>query len=617
MLKTRTLNNIFYAALLLSVSLLLYVYFVIHPDYRELLIENAEDEAIRYVSFLVRSHDLKNQPIEVGTIPASIGQDVGRFKQDEALIKLRVFDPGGKIVYSTLPKEIGNINKNDYFHNQVAAGKVYSKTVQKDSFTAEMEIVKFDLVETYVPIMLGSEFHGAVETYYDVSHSSQAIEDLTNHSIVMLGLVSFLLLSLLYYALRHADQSIVARVRAEQELRQNNEELEERIAERTGELMRLNENLNDEVAEKTLAQSALSEALIDMEAAKDKVDGIVRSVKDGILVVDQTESVVLMNHQAELLVGVSHSQAVGKSIHEIGMSESLRDVLSEALSSSGSKNIDFEIARPAPERPRILQARSSVFSDRGGQVLGSVVLLQDVTVERQIDYMKRDFLAMAAHELMTPLASIMGYSELLVSETAAQLKEEQRTEFLDYIYRKAESLSRIVDDLLDVSRIEAGYEISISRVEFDLSMVLERLVDVYRQSSIKHEFILESECRNCTLYADPVRIEQVLENLLSNAVKYSPAGGDIRVECKKEAGSCRFAIADQGLGMTAEQIEHIFDKFYRVDQTDTARQGLGLGMSITKHIIDLHGGDIEVSSRFGEGTTVAVHLPNKGAQSIN
>lgn len=613
MLKTHVLNGILFAALSLAGALILYIYFFIHPAYRELLVDHAEDESIRYVAFLVHAYDLAHQPLEAGSIPDSIARNVGRFSSDEPLIKLRVFDAAGKIVFSTLPKEVGRINQYDYFHKQVASGEVYSKTVRKDNFTAEMEIVETDLVETYVPIMVGEKFRGAVETYYDVTRSSNAINRLTSHSLFSLALVSGVLLLLLYYALRHADQSIVARSKAEEKLRRNNEELELLVAERTKELLQVNKSLNDQVAERTLAQTSLAEALIAMEESRDKIDGIIRSVADGLLVVDQDENVVLMNHLAERIVGASMIVAVGKKLDEIVMSDDLRKALSEVLSCSGSVNVDFELERPAPERARIFQIRSSALRDRDGSAFGSVLLLQDVTVERQVEQLKRDFLAMAAHELMTPLASIMGYSELLAGESSRQLKEEQRIEFLNYIYRKAEGLSRIVDDLLDVNRIEAGQQISIAQINFDLCVALERLVEAYRKTNSLHNFVLELECSKCGLYADPIRIEQVLENLLSNAVKYSPAGGEIRVHCSRDAKKCRFSVADHGIGMTSEQVEHIFDKFYRVDTTDTARQGIGLGMNIAKHIIEVHGGSIEVLSRLGEGTTVNFTLPTDGS----
>ena len=196
-----------------------------------------------------------------------------------------------------------------------------------------------------------------------------------------------------------------------------------------------------------------------------------------------------------------------------------------------SAHIDFELARAAPERPRVFQARSSVLRDRDDKTHGTVILLQDVAIARDINKMKTDFVAMAAHELMIPLASIMGYSELLDNETAKKLSEEQRAEFVRYLHRKEQGLSGIVDDLLDISRLEPGHEMTPAKIEFDVCVISERLIDAYRKGSPGHTFVFEQEARACKIFADPGRIEQVLENLLNNAAKYSPDGGGIRLSC--------------------------------------------------------------------------------------
>ena len=609
MLKTRTLKTVFYAALALVVLLVLYVYLIVHASYHKLLVEKAEKDAVQYVRFLVHAYQLDQAPIKSNSISNEVAQDVRRFESDTELIKLRVFDAKGEIVFSTLRKEIGQVNEHDYFHNKVAHGEIYSKTVSKDNFSKEMEMVKTDLVETYVPIMSAGSFRGAIETYYDITASSQAIRNLNINSLVFLSVVSVILLIVLFYTLQHADNAIISRIRAEDKLREANEELEVRVADRAGELIRVNKNLMAEISERTQAQMALSVALDDMEEAKEKIDGILRSVTDGVLVVDRNELIVLMNRPAEEILGYSSAESLGHSLRELDLSDSLKNALNETLAAPGQANVDFELESAVPNRPRIFQARASALRDRDESIGGTVVLMQDVSFERQVERMKSDFLAMAAHELMTPLASIMGYSELLSSEAESHLSDAQKKEFHSFIFSKAESLSRIVDDLLDVSRIESGQHISVSKIEFDLCLALERLVTVYRDTFKTHQFSLNVGCTNCRLFADPIRLEQVVENLLSNAVKYSPNGGEIQISCSGDQQLCKFAVSDNGIGMSPEQVDHIFDKFYRADVSDTARRGIGLGMSIAKHIVDSHGGAIEVESELGKGTCVRFSLP--------
>ncbi len=608
MLKTRFLKNVFLAAIVIAVALLTYLYFIVHPAYRELLIENAEDEAIRFASFLVASHKL-DKPISSDNIPAKVTSEVGRLHGDEMLIKLRIFSPKGEIVFSTIPKEVGKLNEHDYFHNYVAKGNVYSKTVQKDAMTAEMEIVTTDLVETYVPIMNGGHFNGAIETYYDITLSNQKINALTNHSLALLGGLSLILLSLLYYALRHADLSIIARKNAENNLRLVNDELEDRVAKRAGELVKANESLTREIAERTLAQMALIEALSEMREDKEKISGILRSVDDGLLVIDSDNRIVLMNAPAEDILAVPQNEATGKDLTKVTQHSDLGEAFGKLMDNNMTSSHDFEFSHKVAGQKYIYHARTSHLRDEDGSIRGTVILMQDVTEERKLEQMKAEFLAMAAHELSTPLATIIGYADLLAGENAPELTPEIQRESLAFIHDKANALSRIVDDLLDVSRAESGQQLSINRVAFDLCQTLGLMVKSYNEMQTGHTITLETCALENKVYADPIRIGQVLDNILSNAVKYTPTGGQILINCMLKDDFYQVEITDNGIGMTTEQLEHVFDKFYRADASDTAKPGIGLGMSITRHIIEGHEGTISIHSEPSLGTQVIFNLP--------
>jgi len=614
LLKTRLLKNIFLAAVILSAALLTYVAIFLHPAYEELLIENAEDESSRFASYLVAAYhlDSSSSDLQRSDIPPYIAEEVGRLQADEELVKLRIFSARGEIIFSSLPKEIGTLNSHPYFHEIVAKGDLYSKTVQKDSMTAEMEMVKNDVVESYVPIMVDGHFRGAIETYYDITDSYAAIRALTKHSLLILGTVAIGLLCLLYYALRHADCSILGQKAAEHALQLANEQLEIRVAERAGELIRVNEVLTNEVAERTLAQMALSGALSDMQESREKLQAILTSVSDGLLVVTDGRIVMLNNAAADILQ-LTAPEAIGKRLEDLSETPETSRALAWLVTNQDQDSDQADIESPArPGEPcHTYQVRRSVLRNEHGIPYGTVLLMQDVTREREIEKMKSDFLNMAAHELSTPLATILGYTELLTGEHGDQLSSEQKTESLTFINSKAEALSRIVDDLLDVSRIEAGQSISIVCAPFDLCASLRRQMAIYRDTHPAYRFGLDCQSENTMLVADQVRIDQVLENLLSNSVKYTPAGGEIRVVSRVQDSFIRVEVIDHGIGMTAEQVEHVFDKFYRADTSDTARAGVGLGMSIARHIVEAHGGKISVTSSPGKGTTVTVLLPRQ------
>jgi signal transduction histidine kinase len=268
---------------------------------------------------------------------------------------------------------------------------------------------------------------------------------------------------------------------------------------------------------------------------------------------------------------------------------------------------DCRLSEVAGVRSRCYQAQLSLLHAADATVRGGVVTLRDVTLERELEQMKSEFVSTAAHELRTPLTSILGFAELLQDTKAFSSRE--RHEFAALIHDKAEKLSALIDELLDISRIEAGQAIPLVRQALALGPLVETSFNFFRHCSPRHQFRLLMPALPVIVYADQRRIGQVLDNLLSNAVKYSPEGGTIIVQLDPGTEHCTISIRDEGIGMNAEQIERIFDKFYRADASTTAVQGVGLGMTIVKDLIESHGSEIAVESAPGQGTTISFTLP--------
>lgn len=224
-----------------------------------------------------------------------------------------------------------------------------------------------------------------------------------------------------------------------------------------------------------------------------------------------------------------------------------------------------------------------------------------------LDRMKSEFISIAAHELRTPLAAIMGYSELLLDKHA--FGEAERSEFAEIIHKKTETMNRLISDLLDLNRIEHGHPLRIERFPQDIVATIEAQFDGYRQKHPSREFLVTLPPRPVKCEFDRVRIEQVLDNLLSNALKFSPPTAAIELEGQIRDGFLHIIVRDRGIGMTPEELNHVFDKFYRADSSDTAPSGLGLGMAITREIIVAHGGRIWLESAPEHGTTASFTLP--------
>lgn len=281
-----------------------------------------------------------------------------------------------------------------------------------------------------------------------------------------------------------------------------------------------------------------------------------------------------------------------------------RDLLAEP----GNCQYEGEVTGPDGQKRRAV-FRKTTFSDNEGELAGLVGVIIDVTAEREVDKLRREFVSTAAHEFQTPLAAVIGFCELLRDPVARQL--DRHDEFVAIIQERAEFLSRLVDQFLDVSRIEAGRSVPLRPGPCHLDRLIQKLLRSYQPCQERRfEVRLPSDCT--VVVADEDRLAQVVENLLSNAVKYSPADGRIAISGAIEGEFFRLSVEDQGPGLRPDQLEHIFDKFFRADTSETAPPGTGLGLYIARAVIEAHGGGIEATSVRGQGTRISFTIPLRG-----
>ncbi len=384
-------------------------------------------------------------------------------------------------------------------------------------------------------------------------------------------------------------QDITKRKRAEEKIKEYSKNLEQMVEERT---------------------EKLDQSLKDMEEARNQIDGIVKSVADGLIVTDLRHRVILMNRAAEDLLGVRLSNVIGRSIDFAVEEKTLREKIRYTLKKKTTGYIfDFEWPGDDPKNPRIMRARTSVIHDKEGKDSGIITIIHDVTHEREVDRMKTEFLSTAAHELRTPLTSIQGFSELLL--TRDDISEEKKRKFLSYINNQSVALAKIIRDLLDISRIESRNGLSLKKKECDINEIIKRVVPYFQKESQIHEFKIELSEDLGKLFVDEEKIEQILMNLIGNSVKYSPDGGEIKIFMETGEDLYKISVRDQGIGMTPDQVEKVFDKFYRADVSDSAPEGTGLGMAIVKHLVEAHKGEIWIESEIREGTNVIFTIPLK------
>ncbi len=356
------------------------------------------------------------------------------------------------------------------------------------------------------------------------------------------------------------------------------------------------------------SEADLQGALHSAREAQARIACILESVGDGLVVTDPCRRVILMNPRAEALLGVSQSQVAGKVVTDPALSGLLPDSLIGFL--DGRKEADqfeLKLAAGLHNQPLVLQARRSSIRDSCQSYAGTITILRDISREREIDAMKTEFITTAAHELRTPLTSIQGFSEVLL--TRSDLDKGECRSMLSIIHEQAENLGRIVNDLLDLSRIESGTGFVLGKTPCDLTPLLKQIAAQFSLTSDCHRFELVLETDPLIVLGDRGKLIQALENILGNAVKYSPGGGPIRIAAQIREGDVCVSVSDQGIGMTEVQRQRIFDKFYRADTSNSAIEGTGLGMNIVQEILKAHGGKVWVESIIGEGTVVTFFLP--------
>jgi len=345
-------------------------------------------------------------------------------------------------------------------------------------------------------------------------------------------------------------------------------------------------------------------------------EAIIYSIRDAVIVIDEFDKLLMANEAAGQLFDFDFKSSQHKPISElIGPDQSkFADILSRSRQSKGRatrQEIEFLDDFPANEGPKTFNCIVSCIYDQRQQVCGTVAVLHDITREKEISQMKSDFVSHVSHELKTPLATITAYSEMLCDSEGDD--EQRRKEFYSVIRDQAKRLSRLIEGVLNISRVESGL-IKVNKEPASLTMLIEeqmQMIKTYAEEK-NIEVIGQKPIVFDQVYVDKDMIRQVIVNLLSNAVKYTPCGGSVKIETEVNeiAGLARVSVTDTGVGIPKDEIEHIFDKFYRVDANKDQAKGTGLGLSLVKQIVEkVHNGRVFVTSQVGVGSTFGFELP--------
>jgi two-component system, OmpR family, phosphate regulon sensor histidine kinase PhoR len=337
-------------------------------------------------------------------------------------------------------------------------------------------------------------------------------------------------------------------------------------------------------------------------------EAILSSMVEGVLAVDTDEQVITVNRAAMALLGVEAEQVHGRSIQEVVRNTELQKLIARSLAEH--QQVEGELTLRANGRDRYVQVSCAVLQGDGGQSIGAIAVLNDVSRLKALEGMRREFVANVSHEIKTPVTSIKGFAETLLDGAKDEPAEVER--FLRIIVGQSDRLNSIVEDLLSLSSVEQAADGgSVELQEGSLSDVVRVAVEVCdAKARAKGIHLVLDVPEDAYATINPPLLEQAVVNLIDNAIKYSPEDSTVEVRLVIVEGKATIEVMDHGPGISRQHLPHLFERFYRVDKARSRTLGgTGLGLAIVKHIAEAHNGSVSVQSTVGEGSVFAIRLP--------
>lgn len=366
---------------------------------------------------------------------------------------------------------------------------------------------------------------------------------------------------------------------------------------------------NDEISDLAKAVNFMSEQIQvrmqEVVKAKSRLEAVFLSMVEGVMVVNPDGRIMLINETLKKILRVDH-QAQGRKPLEVIRNIEVHQIVEDVLKTSSGVN-GRELVFLLPEEKILRVCAAPVLSD--GKIEGVVLVFHDITDLRRLEKVRKDFVANVSHEFRTPVTSIKGYAETLLD--GAMDDEQNAKDFLKIIYSESDRLVKLVDDLLVLARYESGQfalNPQFSDVQKVLGWVLSGLAIQVKQSQVAVTSKIPEGLARVKI--DESSLAQVLLNLIENAVKYNNPRGEVTISASEKSDGVEILVADTGLGIPAEDLPRIFERFYRVDKAHSRQiSGTGLGLSIVKHIVESYGGIIRAESQLGSGSVFCLTLP--------
>ncbi len=519
-------------------------------------------------------------------------QDKVRRDGQNAGVRISLFFPDGAVVADS-HADPATMDKNRFRPEISAAIRIGSGSGQRFSPTLDQEMM-------YLARPLAGEPPAVLRVAIPLTEVNDQLRGLLR-VLGLAGIASLLLTSLILYSVSRRLSSTISTL-ADGAARLSTGDLHHRLHRpNSRELDKLATALNEMTEQ-------LGQRIAQLNRQQNEQKAILQSMSNGVIALDRDQRILSLNRAAEQMLNAVDSRARGRLLQEVVREPALHRIVADVLAGAEPESLEFAIEG---ESKRQIRIRYETLTDTSGESFGMLILLEDVTELRRLESLRTDFAAAVSHELRTPITNIQGYVETLL-ETDGQ-DPAQKHRFLRVIQQNGARLAAIVDDILALTRLEQPrVEETLERSPCLIEELIRTVVSQFAPAANAKRIAVHAEVPAAlTATVHRQLFEQAVGNLLSNAINYSPANTTVTVGARKlDDGTTEIAVADEGPGIPRDKQERLFERFYRVDSARSRELGgTGLGLALVKHIALVHGGQVEVESVVGKGSTFRLTIP--------